>query len=116
MDKTKKNVALRKIIDYGNYELDLLKKIRHRQDKSAEALGEMVWTLPTVTTSPFVTGVGMEHPLENGFAFLSPYGLPYLPGSSVKGVLRKAAEELALMEDDADRKGWDIFTLWRLFG
>jgi CRISPR-associated protein Cmr6 len=46
-------------------------------------------------TAPFTTGLGNEHPLENGFAFLNPYGLPYLPGSGVKGVLRQAANELA---------------------
>ncbi|GAB4483263.1 MAG: hypothetical protein OHK0018_14870 [Erythrobacter tepidarius] len=55
--------------------------------------------------APFTTGLGNEHPLENGFAFLWPYGLPYLPGSGVKGVLRRAAEELA---DGmwGDKKGW----------
>lgn len=47
------------------------------------------------STAPFTTGLGNEHPLENGFAFLNPYGLPYLPGSGVKGVLRQAARELA---------------------
>jgi CRISPR-associated protein Cmr6 len=49
--------------------------------------------------------LGNEHPLENGFAFLWPYGLPYLPGSGVKGVVRRAAEELA---DGmwGDKKGW----------
>ncbi len=45
--------------------------------------------------APFTTGLGNEHPLENGFAFLNPYGLPYLPGSGVKGVVRQAAQELA---------------------
>jgi len=47
------------------------------------------------STAPFVTGMGNEHPLENGFSFLWPYGIPYLPGSGVKGVLRQAARELA---------------------
>ena len=42
----------------------------------------------------------MEHPVENGFAFLSPYGLPYLAGSGVKGVLRSAAQELQRMGDE----------------
>ena len=51
--------------------------------------------LPAIATAPFTTGLGNEHPLENGFAFLNPYGLPYLPGSGVKGVLRHAARELA---------------------
>ena len=45
--------------------------------------------------APFTTGLGHEHPLENGFAFLNPYGLPYLPGSGIKGVVRRAAQELA---------------------
>ncbi|MDP2095891.1 MAG: type III-B CRISPR module RAMP protein Cmr6 [Hydrogenophaga sp.] len=51
--------------------------------------------LQATATAPFTTGLGNEHPLENGFAFLNPYGLPYLPGSGVKGVLRTAAKELA---------------------
>ncbi len=51
--------------------------------------------LDALATAPFTTGLGNEHPLENGFAFLNPYGLPYLPGSGVKGVLRQAARELA---------------------
>ncbi len=71
-------------------------------------------TLHARSTAPFVTGMGLEHPLENGFAFLDPYGLPYLPGSSVKGVVRRAAEELALFE--ADSRGWTLAAVWWLFG
>lgn len=56
--------------------------------------------------APFATGLGNEHPLENGFAFLDPYGLPYLPASGVKGVLRQAARELA-GGDWGDACGWD---------
>jgi len=67
-----------------------------------------------VATAPFTTGLGIEHPLENGFAFLDPYGVPYLPGSSVKGVLRRAAEELALFETDS--QGWTVPAIWWLFG
>ena len=56
--------------------------------------------------APFTTGLGNEYPLENGFAFLNPYGLPYLPGSGVKGVVRRAALELASGEW-GDTGGWD---------
>lgn len=62
--------------------------------------------LDALAIAPFTTGLGNEHPLENGFAFLNPYGLPYLPGSGVKGVLRQAARELA-SGDWGDRRGWD---------
>lgn len=61
--------------------------------------------LDTKATAPFTTGLGNEHPLENGFAFLNPYGLPYLPGSGVKGVLRQAARELA-SGDWGGAPGW----------
>lgn len=61
--------------------------------------------LDAKSTAPFTTGLGNEHPLENGFAFLNPYGLPYLPGSGVKGVLRQAARELASGEW-GDAYGW----------
>lgn len=57
--------------------------------------------------APFTTGLGNEHPLENGFAFLNPYGLPYLPGSGVKGVVRQGACELASGEW-GDTKGWNL--------
>jgi CRISPR-associated protein Cmr6 len=65
--------------------------------------------------APFTTGLGNEHPLENGFAFLNPYGLPYLPGSGVKGVLRQAACEL---ESGAwgDQHGWTPAAIDALFG
>ena len=56
---------------------------------------EAVLSHPAESTAPFTTGLGNEHPLENGFSFLWPYGLPYLPGSGVKGVVRQAARELA---------------------
>ncbi|MGK9451803.1 type III-B CRISPR module RAMP protein Cmr6 [Acidithiobacillus caldus] len=58
-----------------------------------------------IATAPFTTGLGNAHPLENGFAFLNPYGLPYLAGSGVKGVLRTAAEELSSGEW-GEAHGW----------
>ncbi len=67
------------------------------------------------SVSPFTTGLGNEHPLENGFAFLEPYGIPYLPGSGVKGVVRQAARELASGEW-GETKGWTKDLIEVLFG
>ena len=39
-------------------------------------------------TSRFVTGLGRSHPVENGFAWHPTLGTPYLPGSSVKGLIQ----------------------------
>lgn len=75
--------------------------------------GGALLRLEARSVAPFATGLGNEHPLENGFAFLNPYGLPYLPGSGVKGVLRQAAHELARGEW-GDSKGWSEETLFTL--
>lgn len=75
--------------------------------------GDHVWWLPAQTVAPLTTGLGMEHPLENGFAFLHPYGLPYLAGSGIKGVLRQAAREL---RDDEPESGWTNEIIDALFG
>ncbi len=45
-------------------------------------------------TAPLVTGLGADHPVENGFLFHHNLGLPYLPGSSVKGLARQGARLL----------------------
>ena len=45
------------------------------------------------TESRFVTGLGRSHPVENGFAWHPTLGMPYLPGSSVKGMVRAWAEQ-----------------------
>lgn len=89
--------------------------LRSRQAHVAAVLGEAVWTITAQSIAPFVTGTGIEHPLENGMAFLNPYGLPYLPGSGVKGVLRRAAEELA-GGDWGDKQDWDEPAIDVLFG
>lgn len=43
--------------------------------------------------SRFVTGLGLSHPVENGFAWHPTLGTPYLPGSSIKGMIRAWARE-----------------------
>ena len=51
------------------------------------------------TTSRLVTGLGQDHPLENGFIFDRVAGVPVLPGSTIKGLLRAYLE----MAGDTDR-------------
>lgn len=47
------------------------------------------------TSWRFVTGLGRYHPVENGFAWHHTLGVPYLPGSSVKGIVRSWTESWA---------------------
>lgn len=94
LDKTGKANALRQTLKLGSAAA-VLTDLRRRQKALAEALGQgRYFILEARSIAPFATGLGLEHPIENGFAFLSPYGLPYLAGSGVKGVLRRAGEEL----------------------
>lgn len=39
------------------------------------------------TTSRLVVGIGLDHPVENGFLWHAALGMPYIPGSSIKGML-----------------------------
>lgn len=92
-----------------------LKALCQRQHALAASLGDKIFTHPARLTAPLATGLGNEHPLENGFAFLNPHGLPYLAGSGVKGVIRRAAEELASGEW-GETAGWDQAAIDALFG
>lgn len=51
----------------------------------------------------FVTGLGWDHPVENGFTWHHPLGVPYLPGSTVKGVVRAWTETLDNVTDAIKR-------------
>ena len=63
--------------------------------------------------SRFVTGLGRSHPVENGFAWHPTLGTPYLPGSSIKGmVLAWARHNRGNTDQDRDNDP----LLNRLFG
>lgn len=96
--------------------LDALKGIRARQQALIDHYGTGGYRIATTSTAPFATGLGNEHPIENGFSFLTPYGLPYLAGSGVKGILRRAAEELAFENETQRPEDWTWLAVWYLFG
>lgn len=110
---TDKSDALKRALKLTNNDKATLQAIAERQQRLSPA---GIWWLPAISTSPLTTGLGMEHPLENGFAFLSPYGLPYLPGSGIKGVLRQAARELQQDGDPHWQISEDIDPIAQLFG
>ncbi|ROQ92065.1 type III-B CRISPR module RAMP protein Cmr6 [Desulfosoma caldarium] len=109
--KTQKIEALKAVATVGKAAQEVLKALTTRQ---AEVFCDRGWQRPAELYAPLFTGSGNPHPVENGFAFLSPYGVPYLAGSGIKGVLRRAAEELALLCDDTH--GWTLPLVWALFG
>lgn len=72
---------------------DELKQQRDRRWEMVAKLGG--YNLCLKTDSVFVTGLGREHPVENGFLWHHTLGVPYLPGSSVKGMVRAWIEQWA---------------------
>ena len=107
----------------GNPKLNWIKKVTNKSDASVGNLDEIkecmlrqvrliessggrfaVYT----TESRFVTGLGRSHPVENGFAWHPTLGTPYLPGSSVKGMVRAWAETEGGLQSGA--------SIGRLFG
>ena len=105
-----------KIVKMTADDLQRMEVLADRQEKLFQDLSKHGLELIAKSVAPFTTGLGNEHPLENGFAFLNPYGLPYLPGSGVKGVVRRAAEELAHRDFFENDSGWTLPAIWHLFG
>ena len=68
-----------------------LQQHAERQARMIEILNGK-W-LDLLTESPFVSGLGRDHPVENGFAWHHILAVPYLPGSSIKGMVRAWATQ-----------------------
>ncbi|MBO1437222.1 type III-B CRISPR module RAMP protein Cmr6 [Meiothermus sp. CFH 77666] len=64
-----------------------------------ESLKGAIW-LEATTRTPLAIGLGNSSPLENGLALHHTYGTPYLPGSALKGLLRRVAERYGLTEQE----------------
>ncbi len=96
-------------IEVGNS--DLIEDYFIRQRDLAMALGGQIFVFKT--QDRFITGLGNPHPIENGFSWHFTLGTPYIPASSVKGVLRSWAETLGgidstkinlLFDSESDRE------------
>lgn len=80
----------------------LLQQYVDRFTRLIETLGGKLVFMKTA--GRFVTGLGNAHPVENGFLWHHTLGVPYLPGSSVKGMVRNW---VALAQKES--VGGDIF-------
>lgn len=87
------------------------KKIKDLNDRQRELCKSLGGTFVEVETqSNFVTGMGLSHPVENGFTFHPTLGVPYLPASSVKGLLRGWVE--AWMEHSTEPEKNTLIARW----
>lgn len=87
---------------------------RARREKALDARGARF--MDRITQTRLVVGLGLPHPTESGFLFDRITGCPYLPGSSVKGLLRAAARLVEAGELEGDCAGWTQDEIRRIFG
>ncbi len=69
---------------------ELAEKWRERRSNWLRSSGERARTLVVEATTPCVLWLAAPTPLELGFCLHHTYGLPYLPGSGLKGLARAA--------------------------
>ncbi|MBA3430577.1 MAG: type III-B CRISPR module RAMP protein Cmr6 [Actinobacteria bacterium] len=93
-----KRKVFEKIADY-QADANLLTAFLERQKQQVDALGGVI--LEAETLGRFVSGLGDAHPFETGFTWHRTLGVPYLPGSGVKGAVRAWAEQWSDEEDAA---------------
>ncbi len=76
---------------FNNFVLKTELQKKHKQQenylKSLKDLGITVFSIEAETLSPFVTGLGSGHPTETGITLDRNLGIPYIPSSSIKGVM-----------------------------
>ena len=58
--------------------------------KAQQAAGLCTFEFYAKTVSPFISGLGAGHPTETGMILDRNLGVPYIPASSIKGVVRLA--------------------------
>ncbi len=96
-DRQNGKVEIKKHSKNGDGWIDTVTKRSCGNSEELERQTDRQWNMVEVlngqnlclkTNSPFVTGLGREHPVENGFLWHHTLGVPYLPGSSVKGIVR----------------------------
>ncbi|MCW5942897.1 MAG: type III-B CRISPR module RAMP protein Cmr6 [Fimbriimonadaceae bacterium] len=66
-----------------------------------QALAEAsFWTFEATLKTRLTIGLGVANPSENGIALQRTFGVPVIPGSTIKGALRSCAFELCGLHDN----------------
>jgi len=92
--------------DSSAVKIELEKKHKQLDSISAsyEKMGYVSFRKEISLNSALIIGLGNEHPTEKGFRFDWTTGSPFIPSSSIKGVIRLAylVNELRMKKDEED--------------
>lgn len=81
---------------------EMLEQYAKQQQSLCSSLGGQ--SLVMCSDWHFVTGLGNNHPVENGFAWHHTLGVPYLTGAAVKGMVRAWCEVWEGFDEDKIRQ------------
>ncbi|MGC8656607.1 MAG: type III-B CRISPR module RAMP protein Cmr6 [Thermoplasmata archaeon] len=101
---TEDNYKTKKIKEFSNKPIgsdELIKELVSRQKEIIKSMHGHYMLFKN--TSKFLTGVGNSHPTEIGFTWHHTLGVPYLPGSSIKGLVRSYCENQNINKEDIKR-------------
>ncbi|MDR2080643.1 MAG: type III-B CRISPR module RAMP protein Cmr6 [Campylobacteraceae bacterium] len=104
-DQNKSILSAKKFCDDANKKLpniqNELNLIHNRQKEIISELGTLPIEIKAKLISPFISGLGAGHPNETGMILDRNTGCPFIPASSIKGVLR-LAYAINLAKDNQD--------------
>jgi len=106
-EKENKDKYLELVIKETNFLLqntNLLKSLHERIEHWIKNMGNNFEKFEATTSWRLVIGLGASHPQETSMTLHHIYGIPYIPGSAIKGVTRywtilKFAEEMCKNEN-----------------
>lgn len=87
LDEKKKNNWLTEFVGLRHEGVDALQLEQFAQRVSQMVKASQGMVMHFQSTERLTLGLGYEHPMENGFTFHHTLGLPYIPASSVKGLV-----------------------------
>ncbi|MCD6489196.1 MAG: type III-B CRISPR module RAMP protein Cmr6 [Thermodesulfobacterium sp.] len=102
-------------IKIGNTENSIFSLCQKKSEELAKNLEKQgykcIFNKCFTTFSRLIVGLGAEHPLETSITLHHIFGIPYIPGSALKGVCRvvafwSLAKEIGVTEDEAELKSF----------
>jgi CRISPR-associated protein Cmr6 len=84
-------IRINEKIENYKWEKSFLERFVLRQESYAKKLkeqGYILKTLPALCNWRLIIGLGAAHPQETSMTLHHLYGIPYIPGSAIKGVTR----------------------------
>ncbi|WP_237152168.1 type III-B CRISPR module RAMP protein Cmr6 [Oryzibacter oryziterrae] len=93
LEKKEWTEKLVKIAENSSPAEAVLRAYVDRQKRIAQSMSPNGISFTMELSSRLITGTGIPHPIENGLLFHPTLGCPYIPGSSVKGMVQSFADE-----------------------